>query len=240
MANRVNITITTDLSPGTLSSIFSQEEQNADASISKIINFFLGLNAGTSSAAVTTSINEGGATEATETITLNGASSGDELLINGVSLEAGVDWFVGPSDEAAAINLAEAINTSVNPLIAGIIIAVAVGDTVVLHAASKGALGNSVTTSGTGGVEVPDPRLTGGTNSSISTTTYKGYTTLTRAQFNALLESLDMDTDVNDIDYVDSFVSASPLVSIEEFRALLTKLDLDNGVQDTDYFTILS
>lgn len=154
MSNKVNLTITSDLAPGTLASYFSEGGKNE--AVTKMVQFLQGMKGGQFAASISTSVNEGDADYATKTVTLTSVISGDQLLINGVAFEAGVDFTVG-TDAATATSLAEAINASEDALIDGIVEAEASEATVIITAVTKGASGNSVTLQsvGTASISIP-------------------------------------------------------------------------------------
>lgn len=155
MSNRVNITITSDLAEGTLASSFSDTSKNQ--SIAKMVAFLRGMMGGQHAASITTSVNEGAGAYATKTVTLTDCIAEDQLVINGVVFEAGVDWSLGADDSADATNLAAAINASTDALIDNLISAEASTNTVIITALEKGAMGNLITLQsiGSDGISIP-------------------------------------------------------------------------------------
>lgn len=111
------------------------------------------------------------AIQASGTITITGADAGEYTAeINGDSaiLVAGTPG----NDDQTAADLAVAINTSVAPLIKGHVTAAAVSNVVTVTAVTPGICGNTITLAATGtGAVASGPRLTGGTNGTVSTYT---------------------------------------------------------------------
>lgn len=155
MSNRVTLTITSDLSEGTLADSFSDTSKNV--AMAKMVNFFRGMMGGQYAASITTSVDSGAGAYATKTITLTDCIEEDQLLINGVVFEAGEEWELGADDDADATNLAAAINASTNSLIQNVVSAEASTNTVIITALEKGVAGNSITLQaiGSDGISIP-------------------------------------------------------------------------------------
>lgn len=106
----------------------------------------------------------------TITILDNGFDVGDAAIVNGVALEANVDWVVGADEIESAVNLAAAITDSLDPLLADIE-ASSVGAVVTVRARTTGPEGNAYTLAeidaGTDNLDLSGPTLENGEDSTL-------------------------------------------------------------------------
>ena len=115
-------------------------------SLSPYIRTYTDIGIETVSRTISTINKNGDAATTTLTILDNSFDGGEVVNINTVTFTETTDWAVGGSASDTAINIAAAINGSVDILIAGIVTATPVGNTVVITADTVGESGNSIPT----------------------------------------------------------------------------------------------
>lgn len=98
--------------------------------------------------------NDGSGVQANATVTVanNTFDAGDAVIVNGVTLTQGVDWIPGGNADASAVNLANAINTSLDALLQDIEAEASAGGVVTIRARTVGEHGNSYTLAEVDGV----------------------------------------------------------------------------------------
>ena len=97
--------------------------------------------------------NDGSGVKANASITIdnNSFDAGDAVTVNGVTFTQGVDWIPGGNADASAVNLANAINTSNDPLLQDVEAEATSGGVVIVRARTVGEHGNAYTLTETDG-----------------------------------------------------------------------------------------
>lgn len=144
MSNRVDISITTDLSANDLADYFN--ENTYSHKMAKMIQFLRGALAGNHKAEITTLINEGAGVAASLTMTINTILDTELIEVNNWQLicvdgtpEEDYEFALGATEEETAANLTECINANFSFLTA-----VADGADITVTCNTKGEIGNFI------------------------------------------------------------------------------------------------
>jgi len=152
-----------------------------DQSLSTYIRTYENMGINTINKSIVGIVKGGLKAKSTLSITNNTLDGGETVEINTVDFTETTNWAVGVDADATAVNIAAAINASVDISIAGIVTATPIGSTVEIEADLEGVSGNSimsiVTNEGvTTNLQFSSTTLTGGYSFlEVTTTTPHGF-----------------------------------------------------------------